>query len=110
MKIWCEECHGSGGIEYDWHLDEIVKTCGNCSGQGYTESEKPTTEINIDYYNELKAKADKWDEKETPYKPTEVEPFGLTKMGFCKCGKAVVDNENYCVHCGNKLDWESEGE
>lgn len=62
MKIWCEECHGSGGIEYDWHLDEIVKTCEYCAGQGYTESGKPTTEINIDYYNDLKAKADKWDE------------------------------------------------
>ena len=70
---------------------------------------QPTTEINIDYYNELKTKVDKWDDKETPYKPTGVEPFGLTKMGFCKCGKAVVENENYCVHCGNKLDWESEG-
>ena len=66
---------------------------------------KPTTEINIDYYNELKAKADKCDEKETPYKPTGVEHFEFDKVGFCKCGKAVAENENYCAHCGNKLDW-----
>ena len=94
-----------------------------------------TTAIKIDYYNELKkkadfvdkmispsaneiykefeelkAKAEKLDEKETPYKPTGIEPFGMTKMGFCKCGKTVVENENYCLHCGQKLDWEGEGE
>ena len=95
---------------------DVCKDCGN--NNEYPEMidkvspplyGNSTTVINIDYYNELKAKADKWDEKETQYKPTGVEPFGLTKMGFCKCGKAVVENENYCVHCGNKLDWDSEG-
>ena len=111
MKIWCEACEGAGGIEYDWHNDCVVKTCEVCAGHGYTESDKPTTEINIDYYNELKVKADKWDEKETPFIPINQEYCGFVGMtGYCKCGKEKIVEEKYCDSCGQKLDWEGEGE
>ena len=68
-----------------------------------------TTTIKIDYYEELKAKADKWDEKETPYKPNNKT---FTSCGYCKCSSYVTKqvDRNYCSECGQKLDWESEGE
>ena len=94
-----------------------------------------TTAIKIDYYNELKkkadfvdkmispsaneiykefeelkAKADKWDEKETPFIPINQEYCGFVGMvGCCKCGKEIIAIENYCSHCGQKIDWGSEG-
>lgn len=94
-----------------------------------------TTEINIDYYeelkrkadfvdkmisqsaneiykelNELKAKADKWDEKETPYIIIDFKTTMLGgKLGGCKCNATVVEGDFYCWNCGQKLDWESEG-
>jgi hypothetical protein len=66
--------------------------------------------------NELKAKADKWDEKETPYKPKEI--FNSTMFlgnekysyGDCKCSFRVFEHQKYCLNCGQKLDLESEGE
>ena len=64
---------------------------------------------NIDY-NELKAKADKWDEKETLFKPTNLFYGGEETEGDCKCGQSVSKEETYCHACGQKLDWESEGE
>ena len=61
--------------------------------------------------DELESKADKWDEKETPYK---VDDFGLlntrVRYGICKCTGAVSESELYCWNCGQKLDFESEGE
>lgn len=88
-----------------------------------------TTEINIDYYNELKRKADfvdkmispsaneiynelemlkekadKWDEKETPVKPKEDE-YGFNVCVKCdslvesECGKIF----NYCPNCGQRI-------
>lgn len=70
-----------------------------------------TTEINIDYYEELKAKADKWDEKETPYKPSDMSKTLTHKWGYCKCDSMVDAPDNYCYECGQKLNWaESEGE
>ena len=96
-----------------------------------------TTAIKIDYYNELKkkadfvdkmispsaneiykefeelkAKADKYDEKETPFKPTNIKirPYGSdVSVGNCKCGEFLVSNITYCWNCAQKLDWESEG-
>lgn len=69
------------------------------------KANKPTTEINIDYYDELKAKADKWDEKETPVKPKLDEYLD----SYCsKCG-GMVENEygqifDYCPDCGQRVD------
>lgn len=65
-----------------------------------------TTEINIDYYEELKAKADKWVEKETLFKPVDLfsNSFGDI-FGKCKCKSKVSVDENYCYNCGQKLDW-----
>lgn len=65
-----------------------------------------TTAINIDYYEELKAKADKWDEKETPYVPTakESNSNGLV-TGFCGCFVCVREVDQYCWNCGKKLKW-----
>ena len=28
----------------------------------------------------------------------------------CKCDKEVIVEEGYCSNCGQKLDWESDGE
>ena len=98
MKIWCEVCEGTGGIEYDWHNDCVVKTCEVCAGHGYTESDKPTTEINIDYYEELERLA----------------KIGRATEKAFKCGGELEINIGthgwfYCV--GDLIDWaESEGE
>ena len=97
---------------------------------------KPTTEITIDYYeelkakadfvdkmispsaneiykelNELKTKADKWDEKEAPYKPIRkkhryISEHSYTFDAYCKCGYKINDLLRYCPSCGQKLDWE----
>ena len=60
MKIWCETCDERGQIEasglFENEFKDCIYHCQNCDGKGYTESDKPTTEINIDYYNELKRK------------------------------------------------------
>ena len=65
-----------------------------------------TTAIKIDYYEELKAKADKLDEKETPIKPSikESNLNGLV-TGFCGCFACVREVDKYCYNCGQKLDW-----
>lgn len=104
--------------------------------KSFVKNTKKAVVLNIDYYNELKrkadfvdkmispnaneiykelnelkAKVDKLDEKETPYKPKGIEPIGMSKIGFCKCSGEVLLDENYCSNCGQKLDWsESEGE
>jgi len=65
-----------------------------------------TTAIKIDYYEELKVKADKWIEKETPHIPINQKYCGFIGMvGCCKCEKEVIAKENYCSHCGQKLEW-----
>lgn len=110
MKVWCETCDGTGELDNSTYLQQDTKRCPDCNGKGYTEPEKPTTEINIDYYEELKSKADKWDEKEMPYKPTNVEEVydssisDFVKIGNCKCER-LVEWENYCPRCGQKLEW-----
>ena len=67
-------------------------------------------EMESEHYFEILDKADKWDEKETPYKPTDVVTnyFGDT-LGLCKCKMCVSTEEKYCPECGQKLDFESEG-
>ena len=69
-----------------------------------------TTTIKIDYYEELKAKAEKWDEKETPIVIQEYYSDGRTKQGFCKCDAVVRESETYCWSCGRRITFESSGE
>ena len=75
--------------------------------KSFVKNTKKAVVLNLDYYHELKEKANKWDEKETPYK---VYDFGLlntrTREGICKCTGAVSESELYCWKCGQKLDWE----
>lgn len=59
------------------------------------------TAIKIDYYEELKSKADKYDEKETPYEPTNAFELYAT----CKCNHVVKKRQVYCSHCSQHLDW-----
>jgi len=63
-----------------------------------------TTEINIDYYNKIKGKADNWDEKEMPYK-IKTDGIGFFgEYGRCTCGERVFEDEiNYCPSCGQKI-------
>lgn len=65
-----------------------------------------TTTIKIDYYEELKAKSDRFDEKETPYKIKDCKfDMMLNKNGYCKCGYEVKESHKYCSNCGRKLSW-----
>ena len=46
--------------------------------------------------------------KATPTKPINQYPidWGLGNYGECKrCKKGVNYQQNYCKHCGQKLDW-----
>lgn len=100
----CYQGFGSYNINFvfDWFEEcfEMVEE---------SKPDKSTTEINTDYYNELKAKADKWDEKETPLKPKQDKYFD----NRCpKCG-GLVENEygiifDYCPECGQRIGEESE--
>jgi len=53
-------------------------------------------------------------EKETPYKPAKIynsyNKFinSEYKYGDCKCDMQVFSYDNYCRHCGQKLDWQTE--
>lgn len=95
MKSCCEYCQ---------HFDEDYKAhCKTCR-----EDDGVVNYCNFEFNDEikeLKAKADKWVEKETPLKPTGIEPIGMSKIGFCKCTGEVLMDENYCTTCGQKLDW-----
>ena len=61
-----------------------------------------TTAIKIDYYEELKAKADKQD-------PVKVvtRKFETFIASFCgSCEKTLWEGTtNYCYHCGQRLEW-----
>ena len=58
-----------------------------------------TTEINIDYYNELKAKADKWDELNNMSDEEYIETcafkkgddclYNKTEKAYCPCKKLI---------------------
>lgn len=64
-------------------------------------------------YNELemlKEKANKWDEKETPYIIQEYYSDGTTRQGFCQCTAVVRESEMYCWSCGKRITFESDGE
>lgn len=49
-------------------------------------------------------KAEKWDEKETPYVITDSDGI----FGTCKCNYVVSNPQIYCYNCGQKLNWGSE--
>lgn len=61
MKVWCEACNGKGYVKLDEYSENNDKgyigegSCPYCNGKGYRDQNQPTTEINIDYYEELKA-------------------------------------------------------
>ena len=44
----------------------------------------------------------------------EVDCIDINNMawldGYCVCGEYVTDSMNYCIKCGQKLDWEAEDE
>lgn len=71
-----------------------------------------TTEINIDYYHEIKGKADMWDKKETPLQVVisfrdDAQDGSRYQVYLCtKCGRMVSKNSNYCHNCGQMLLWE----
>ena len=57
-------------------------------------------------------KADKWDEKETPYKPITknlipISVNAYTFDAYCRCGYKINDSFRYCPNCSQKLDFES---
>ena len=60
-----------------------------------------TTLINIDYYEELKRKADERDEKETP---VSLYSGGFGEPTCPKCNSEIYPDK-YCSNCGQKLDW-----
>lgn len=62
-------------------------------------------------FEELKAKADKWDEKETPLKVIVDEIYDCfseeshEKYRCPKCNSYSFPDENYCSNCAQRLDW-----
>jgi len=68
-----------------------------------------TTEINIDYYHEIKGKADNWDEKETPLEVMislrdDPQDGSRYQIYICpKCRTSVFNRIGYCSNCGQKL-------
>ena len=89
-------------MSYDLRL-VIEGYVEHCINQKAQESYLAKLNAQLD---ELESKANKGDEKETPYKPTDlnVNPRGDI-VGKCKCGKIVIIDENYCITCGQRLDW-----
>jgi hypothetical protein len=39
VKIWCEECEGTGQIDNSTMYEPDTKDCTGCKGAGYTEEE-----------------------------------------------------------------------
>lgn len=63
-----------------------------------------------DFCSKLIDKANKYDEKETAKKPTFLN-YGGYKIGnwHCPvCDKIIHRNEDYCITCGQHLDWSDE--
>ena len=61
-----------------------------------------TTLINIDYYEQLKRKADAWDDKETG-KEVIYDAYGTPVC--CNCLR-IMGHAKYCAYCGFKMVWE----
>lgn len=34
-----------------------------------------------------------------------IEPSHYYQIGVCECGERIEDSQNYCSHCGTKLEW-----
>ena len=78
-------------MSYDLRLviDGYVEHCINQKAQ-----EKYLIKLNAQL-DELEEKANKWDEKETPYKPTDFIFNSLGDIiGKCKCRAAVLIETN----------------
>lgn len=48
-------------------------------------------------------------EKQIPMKPYDISKiYTGEKVGHCECGYShdVLEHEEYCHYCGQKLDWE----
>ena len=61
-----------------------------------------TTLIDIDYYEELKRKADQFDRMEL----MSIKPGQISNYEFlCQCGNRIMEHYNYCNVCGRKFDW-----
>lgn len=86
----------------------ILAVMMNCSNEELVAK----AEIELE---ELKRKIDKWDEKETPKQVIVEEVYDFfqeaNEQYTCsQCNCCLFPEENYCYNCGQKLDWESEGE
>lgn len=46
-------------------------------------------------------------EKQIPKKPKilKVHYISNYKYGECQCGEHIMDDDNYCSNCGQKIDW-----
>ena len=46
-------------------------------------------------------------EKQIPKKPKvlKVQEVSGYKFGSCECGEHIMNNEKYCLNCGQALDW-----
>ena len=47
MKIWCERCNGTGGIEYDFKLETATYHCQDCKGKGYIKDSEIDNKIKL---------------------------------------------------------------
>ena len=43
--------------------------------------------------------------KQVPMKPKGIFYRFLKRNGTCACGEWVKENEAYCSHCGQAIDW-----
>ena len=61
--------------------------------------------INFEEFDNNLTTLQKLVDKATPFKPSSVENNSQEKYGRCKCLNIVFENNNYCKHCGQALDW-----
>ena len=62
-----------------------------------------TTAITIDYYEELKRKADNWDNFAKPMPTIETEQ----EENLCgRCYNEIITHgQKYCSECGQRTEW-----
>jgi hypothetical protein len=88
----------TGLVNYIDNLDTDC-TCEDCTEQRLISDE----------LSEIEDKADKWDEKEAPFVPTEqkfIRNYDENLVGKCKCGNTVYEHTKYCCDCGQKLKFD----
>lgn len=89
-------------MSYDLRLviEGYVEHCINQKAQ-----EEHLAKLNAQL-DEIEEKADRWDEKETPYVITDSDGI----FGTCKCNCVVSNPQIYCHNCGRRITFESDGE